>query len=88
MSITPEDVDRKIGLANDELDDAWNTDLLDDGRRDRSVAAAQAQATLALTYATMLVAQNQPLGALGDVVQELRAIREELTSISNHIPWR
>ena len=71
--VTREDVLRKIDLAGDNLNDSYNRDYDDDARL-RELLAAIAQSNLAVAYATLMVAENQPLGVLGDISEHLREL--------------
>lgn len=72
--VTREDVIRKIDLANENLNYSDSVQDYDLESRQLFATQALAQAQLATAYATLLVADNQPLGVLSDIVDQLKFI--------------
>lgn len=68
---------RKIELANEAINDSYGEALSTPDHKVAEAIRALAQSNLAVAYATLMVAENQPLGVLGDVVTELRRINAD-----------
>lgn len=69
--MTMQDVQRKIELANESIDDSYNFEDYDLEQQAVHAARAQAQATLAVAYALLELNKSIPLNPAEGVEREL-----------------
>lgn len=72
--MTMQDVQRKIELANESLDDSYNFEDYDLEQQALHARRAQAQATLAVAYALLELNKSIPLNPMEGVEREVGAI--------------